>query len=284
MDDTPYLMRGIRQIPTDSSVLISSSPYLNDPRIRDWVATHMLRRSGQDRPSPSDSIILVGLLREVQDIGRIEEMLVAERKRNAALDRWFAEGFVSTFTREDLAGCPPGSVGGVFHRYLAEKGFEVDLVPRYTPKTNYDYFQFRAGQTHDLEHVICGGGFDYIGELVPYYMRLTNLFKHLSPELAGELSVFSILGATRIMTRSVLHYPQTWPTVLETVERGSRVGKASGPIFMARYEDVLQLPLAEARRRLGVEGAQDVDTSAASAIWEEIVPPHDDPALRLWRP
>ena len=37
MDDAiPYLLRGMRAVSTDSSVLVSSSRYLNDPRVRLW--------------------------------------------------------------------------------------------------------------------------------------------------------------------------------------------------------------------------------------------------------
>jgi len=270
MAEIPYLMRGIRPIATESSMLVSSSRYLNDPRLRDWIATHMLRRSGRDRPSPSDSLILSQLLQEIQDQDRIETLFTAERRRNPDLDRWFTEGFQSSFTKEDLRQYPPGSIGHRFYSYLTERNFEIDLVARWVPKTQYDFFRLRSAQTHDLEHIIGGAGFDYVGELVPYYMRLTNLFKYLEPELAGETCVQQILGATRIMTRSILHYPATWPTVLETIERGAKVGRQSDPIFMLRYEDVLHLTPEQGRKVLGVRGAEDVDTSAASVIWEEI--------------
>ncbi len=271
MDDVPYLMRGIAEVTTDSSMLVSSSKYLNDPVLRDWVSTHMLRRSGQDRPSPSDSMTLVGILGRLQDKAAIEAMFTAERRKNPALDRWFEEKFISTYGRQDLERHPPGSVGRIFYDHLTRGGFEVDLVARYEPKTQLEYFNFRAGQTHDLEHIMGGAGFDYLGELIPYYMRLTNLFKMFSPELAGELSVFSILGSTRILTRCVLHYPQTWLTALETVERGARVGRASDAFFMARYEDVFHLTPTEARAVLGIREAVDVDTRPASDIWEEKV-------------
>ena len=271
MDDVPYLMRGITAVPTDSSVLVSSSKYLNDPALRDWVATHMLRRSGQDRPSPSDSMTLVGILGRLQDKAEIEAMFTRERRKNPALDRWFEEKFISTYSRDDLGRNPPGSVGRIFYDYLCKGGFEVDLVARYEPKTQLEYFNFRSGQTHDLEHIMGGAGFDYLGELIPYYMRLTNLFKVLSAELAGELSTFSILGSTRILTRCVLHYPQTWLTALETVERGARVGRASDAFFMARYENVFHLTPTEARAALGIREAVDVDTKPASDIWEEKV-------------
>jgi ubiquinone biosynthesis protein COQ4 len=287
MADQPYLMRGIRQIATDSSTLVSSSKYLNDPRIRDWVSTHMLRRSGEDRPSPSDPATLVGYLMEVQDAERLNALMLLERQKSPKLDAWFGKAFISTYSVSDLAKYKPGTVGGLFYNYLTTKGYEVDLIPRFEPKNDYQYFQLRNGQTHDLEHILGGGGFDYLGELVPYYIRLTNVFKFFDPELAGELSVLQILGSTRIMTRAVLHYPQAWPTVVETIERGIAVGKQSDEIFMNRYEDVFEMPLQEARAALGVRGARDVDTSAASDIWEEKTtnpgPQYPDGVRASWR-
>lgn len=37
-DDLPYLARGAQPMTTESSTLISSSAYLNEPRLRDWLA------------------------------------------------------------------------------------------------------------------------------------------------------------------------------------------------------------------------------------------------------
>ena len=55
MDDIPYLLRGITQLSTASSTLISSSKYLNNAKLRDWVAAELLRRNGPDLPTPSGS-------------------------------------------------------------------------------------------------------------------------------------------------------------------------------------------------------------------------------------
>lgn len=267
MNDYSYLMQGIEPVATDSSTLISSSRYLNDPRLRDWVSTHLLRRNGPDVPTPSDSIKLVMILRELQDIDHINALFSAERAINPALEAWFNEGFSSTFEREDLVRYAPDTVGGIFYKQMKDNDLQVDIVPRFEPKNDYEYFSLRSGQTHDLEHIVGGGGFDFIGELVPYYMRLTNLFVHMSPELAGELSVFSILGSTRIVTRAVLHYPETWLVVQETIERGSKVGRESEPLFMMKYEDVFALPIKEARETLGVRGAREADTATPSKLW-----------------
>lgn len=267
MNDYSYLMKGIVPLWTDSSTLISSSKYLNDSRLRDWVSTHMLRRNGPDVPTPSDSIQLVLLLRQIQDIDHINALFAEERKKNAALDAWFEEGYASTFQRDDLAQYAPGTVGNIFYRQLVDNNLQVDIVPPVKARNDYEYFNFRAGQQHDLEHILGGGGFDFIGEVVPYYMRLANLFVHLSPELAGELSVFSILGSTRIITRAVLHYPQTWLTVLDAVERGAKVGRESDPIFLMRYEEVFHMTPEDARAHLGIRGVRIADTAAASAEW-----------------
>lgn len=235
MADYSYLMKGIETVSTDSSVLVSSSRYLNDARVRDWVATHLLRRNGPDIPTPSDSIQLVQILRDVQDIDHINALFAAERQKDPVLDAWFKEGFVSTFGLDDLKDYGSETVGGIFYAQLTDNNLQVDIVPPFTPRNDFEYYQLRAGQTHDLEHILGGGGFDFIGELVPYYIRLTNLFVHMSPELAGELSVFSIFGSTRIITRAVLHYPQTWLITQNAVERGAKVGRESAPLYMIRY-------------------------------------------------
>ena len=267
MDDYSYLMKGLTRVSTHSSLLVSSSRYLNDARIRDWVGTHLLRKNGPDAPTPSDPMPLVLALREVQDIGHINELFAAERRKNLSLDAWFREGYISSFKREDLKGYGPHTCGGIFYKQLMDNDLQVDIVPPYKPQNDYQYFMLRAGQTHDLEHVLGGGGFDFIGELVPYYMRLTNLFVHLSPELAGELSVFSVLSSTRILPRAVLHYPQTWLTALDALERGARVGRESAPLYSLRWEDAFDLPPHQAREKFGIRGVREADTATASAMW-----------------
>ena len=119
MNDYSYLMKGLTRVPTTSSTLVSSSRYLNDPRIRDWLATHLLRKNGPDAPTPSDPMPLVLALREVQDIGHINELFAAERRKNSVLDQWFREGYVSSFRRENLKDYPPETTAGIFYKHEA---------------------------------------------------------------------------------------------------------------------------------------------------------------------
>ena len=270
-DETPYLLRGINPIATASSTLVSSSPYLNHPALCDWIASAFLRRSGKDRPTSADGHDLHVILKQIFDLDRIEQLFTEERRRSPELDRWFSAGFSSSFTKAELLAHPPGSLGHTFGCYLVDHGFDIDIVPHFEPKSQFEYYSLRSGQTHDFEHIVTGGNFDILGELVPYFARLANVPRFLGAELAGIVNAGQLLGAFRLMTRTGLHYQAAFPAALAAMQAGTRVGEQSGPIFMARYEDVFHLPIDEARAALGICGAPDrnVDTAAASLEWPE---------------
>jgi len=265
--DNHYFASNNVAIETDSSVLVSSSKYLNSVLMRDWVSTYLLRRNGADRTVSSDNIDLNKALAEVLDGDEIDALFEAERKHNPELDRWLEEKFISAYCIDDFRQYAPDTVGGLYYRYLVDNNFRTDIHAAYQPTGHYDFFRRRSTQIHDFEHIVCGGSFDEIGELVPYFMRLYNVPKFLNPQLAGQVSVKSIFGALRMVTRSLLHYPETWLTVMNAMQRGMKVGELSGPIFMARYEPVFHLRPAEARAALGIVGAEDVDTREASLIF-----------------
>lgn len=263
-----YLLRGVMPVETKSSVLISSSKYLNDPRLREWVAMILLRKNGADMPPPAEMHDIISILDGLRDHRHIEEMFTAERKVNPALDRWFDEGFISDYTIDDFARYPKGSLGGLFYEQMTEGDYEIRLMSWAKPETQLQYYNLRSGQTHDFEHILCGGGFNYMGELVPYWYRLTNVFKFIkNQELAGELSVLQILGSLRYTVRTLLHYPQIWQTCVAAIQRGMRVGQESEALFMAKLEPVFHLPLEEARHALGVRSVEDVDTNREGAIF-----------------
>lgn len=273
MNQIPYLMRGVMPVGTESSVLVSSSKYLNHPRLRDWLAMIALRKNGPDLPPPAEMYEFIGILNELRDFDRIEEMFAAERRINPALDAWFEEGFISDYTIADFAQYDPGSLGGILYEQMTAGDYELQITPWSQPKTQLDFYNLRSGQTHDFEHILMGGGFNFMGELVPYWYRMTNVFKHIrDPELAGELSVIQIFGSMRYTIRTMLHYPQVWLTAVDAMERGIRAGRESDAIFMAKMEPVLHLPLEEARKALGVRGAVDVDTHREGAFWAERAP------------
>lgn len=113
--------------------------------MRDWVATHLLRRNGRDRGVASDNIDLNKALVDVLDGPEIDALFDEERKTNPQLDRWLDEQFISSYSIDDFKDYPPDTVGGLYHRhYLVESNFRLDIHAAYEPSRHYDYFRRRV--------------------------------------------------------------------------------------------------------------------------------------------
>jgi hypothetical protein len=84
---------------------------------------------------------------------------------------------------------------------------------------------------------------------------------------------YKMFAALRYTSRTILHYPEVWWHCMDAIHRGMTAGWASEPLFMQKLEPVLGLPLAEARKALGVRAAVDRDTGQASAFWLGEGPP-----------
>lgn len=274
-EDLPYLQRGRQKVETTSSVLISSSKYMNDFRIREWVTTQCLKRNGVDYPVTYGIPSLIDAVREVQDHERIEALFDAARRDWPAFDKWLDERWLARLTREDMKSCPEGSVGGIWYKWLVGAGMEVDIIPTFEPRSGFEYFFLRGVQIHDIMHILSGGGFDGIGEIMPAFLKYGNLFRYFTPELAGLLNVQNTLLTIPMFMRGPLHYPELTLRMFELAHYAMKVGEQSDALFLPRYEDWLDLPLEEARRKFGVRGAQTIDTSRESAYWSEAVDRYD---------
>ena len=104
--DNSYFGSNNKVVETESSVLASSSKFLNSPLMRDWMATYLLRRNGTDRTVSSDNIDLNKALADVLDGDEIDALFEAERKVNPELDRWLGEQFISRSTIDDFRQYP----------------------------------------------------------------------------------------------------------------------------------------------------------------------------------
>jgi hypothetical protein len=158
-DESQYFMQGRQNIETGSSVLVSSSKYLNSAILRDWISQEMLRRNGADYPATYAIPAVVQELLGLQDHARIEELFTKARKSWPELDSWFSSNHVSTYTKEDLARHAAGTVGHALHSYLESWGLELDLSTHTQFQGQYGYWMLRAGQQHDVEHILGGGGY-----------------------------------------------------------------------------------------------------------------------------
>lgn len=275
-DYVPYFMRGLQDIPTASSRLVSSSKFLNHPVIREYVMQESLRKNGRDFPMTYALPGLFQALYQIRDEKRINEMLAEECKTKPELAAWFEEGFISTFTRQDLAKYGPNTCGGEYYHYLSSNNFEIVLDPRiemdptWKPKSMLDYWDLRTGQTHDLDHLLGGAGFDFLGETTPLFMRIEGYFAYFdNPELAGELSTLLSIMAFPTFMRTMIHYPSTWPAMSRHITNGMKVGRESEPWFLKKFEPCFGMTKQEARDYLGMKGVTDVETWEESDVWSE---------------
>lgn len=271
--DYSYFTSGVRPGQSSSSDLRSTSKYLNHPGLRQWLATHFLRRNGPDRPIPSDAASgLLQALDDLRDDAEVTRMIDAEKERNPSFRDWVDERWISPMQVEDFAKFDPDSFGGIYYRYMTVNGYRLNLGykdPR--PASDLEFIRIRSAQIHDYEHLMTGGGFNSMGEMVPLFSRLSNPFAHYAPDLAMNIAPHYIFLAHRMVMRSFLHYPQTWPTTLDLIVQGIEVGLASDPVYQARYEDALHLPVPQAREMLGFRKARDYDSAAMDLIFSEQV-------------
>lgn len=271
MDRDHYFLRGVRPVTTSSSILVSSSKYLNNPRLRDWVAMISLRQNGQDLPAAAELVELFDILHDLRDYERIESLFHEERKTNQKLSAWFEEEYYAPEMKiEDYANFAADTLGGALYKALnGVYEVEVDKSQWKRADSQYEYYWRRHAQTHDLEHILTGGTLDALGELVPAWFKMTNVPRFIkNQELACELVAIHVFASLRYTVRTMLHYPEVWMDCADAIQRGIVIGSASDPLFLAKLEPVLSLPICEAREILGVRGVVDRDTSAASAFWE----------------
>jgi ubiquinone biosynthesis protein COQ4 len=269
-----YLGKNIRRASTESSVLASSSRWLNNAAVRDILATWLLRKNGPDFPVEADHTLgMREATEQVIPLAELEALMVEERRINPTFDAFMAEGFFSRFRNDDFDRFAPGTVGGIIGRQIRDFGFDltlgVDMSKVEPPATNVGFWKLRTGQTHDFEHIMVGGQFNSIGEIVVIFGKAANNSAHLSPKLASALNAYLLFSGMRMVSRSLLHYPETWPKALECLEQGIRVGRASAPMYAYRYEDVFHLTPEAARQQLGVKHAVEVDSEQASMIFRE---------------
>lgn len=263
---------GRKKVATESSVLVSSSPFLNDIRLREWLSTESLRRNGADYPLLFGIPSMVEAVEQGRDEEKVAALIQAERRLNPALDQWFAERFISSFTLADLASNPSGSIGRLLFEHMDSLGLEPELTPQrmvdpdWVPQSDIDFFTLRFNQIHDFNHILGEIGFDVIAEIWPTGLMTGNIFTHVGAELAGELLRLNTLTTFPWFTRAMLNYPEVWPTIWRNMSEGYRVGQQSDLLFTVRYEDFLHLNPTEARDAIGMRGVEGPTSSLEASL------------------
>lgn len=258
-EESAYLKAGVKPLSTRSSVLVSSSKYLNSPALRDVVAQEMLRKVGSDLP-PAYFIPEMGAaFEEVADPGHTLALFQQERDRNPVFAAWLDEGFISDFSPGRLREHQPGTLGERVYRFVVDSGLDIDFMFKGTPANDHQYWLKRFIQSHDIQHMITGFDVSPLGEYALIMLNSTNYYDHFRPALAAELSQQTTLQVASGWMRATLHYPETLPLFWEAIDRARRMARAlPRPLFYERWEDYWDMGIPAIREHLGItEAPQD---------------------------
>lgn len=240
-----------------SSVLRSSSKYLNDPRLRDWVSTESLRRNGRDYNHYGGVLELLDIFRDLTPTDEINALFAIAKSKNAELANWFDERYLYHHDLDQLRPLPPGTLGREYANMLDEQNLTPDFLPDEGTASDWDYYKRRAQQTHDIEHVVTSFRYDPVGEFGLIAIKGINLLVNLGPELSQHLNAYSQFLLVTGLSRMSLHYPHILPSIYRAIGQGERIGREMKPIFLPKYEEMFDWPLEEVRSALNVVVPED---------------------------
>lgn len=269
-----YLGKNIRMAECTSSVPQSSSRWLNNAMVREVLPIWLLRKNGPDFPVEADHTLgLQSAFDQVLPEAEASALFMEELKVNPALADHVAQGFQPTWPNEHFLDYPEGTVGGIMGYQIREHGFDLTLGMGPVPDdlTPFQYFRRRARLVHDFEHIVTGGQFTSIGEIVITMARVANMTEHLSPKLASAVNTYQAFSGLRMFTRSLLHYPEAFATALKCMEQGIHVGRNSPPFWAFKWEEVFDKTPAEARRHFGMPEVDFIESHRDEAIFRELL-------------
>jgi ubiquinone biosynthesis protein COQ4 len=255
--EVDYLKGGMQPLATDSSVLISSSKYLNSAAMRNLVAQEMLRKYGTDLTPAYFIPETNAAFAEVTDYSHIVALVAAERERLPEFAAWLDRRFISDFSAARVADFRPGTLGERVNAFV-NSGFDIDFMFKGDPADDYQYWLKRFIQSHDIQHMVTGFDVTPIGEYALIQLNNTNYFDYFSPELACEFTRHTTFAVACGSMRANLHYPRTVPLLLDALALGREMGRGlSKPLFYVKWEDYWDNSIAEIREDLHIRNSPE---------------------------
>ncbi len=252
--DRAYFNGGMVSIATESSLLVSNSPYLNHGGLRTLIAQEMLRRNGADLPNTAFIPEVAQILHELEDMPTILRMFEEEKARLPRFAEWLDRRQLSDFSPEEVKDCAPGTLGAALRQWMAETGYRLDLFFQEVQVTNdFTYYLRQTSLTHDIEHMVTGFGPNHGGEVAMVTANMHARARYFRPELANFFNrVFAYLKAKTIL-KDALYYPEALAVNLEGEFKGAEQGRNwKYPIMLAPWRDMADWQIADIREELGI--------------------------------
>ena len=252
--DYEYYNGGIKKHTTESSVLVSSSKYLNSGPLRVLIAQEMLRRNGPDMPNTAFIPEVAQILHDMEDIPRILTLFEEEKRRLPEFRDWLDNRKLSNFKVEEVKDCKPGTLGSVIYDFLANSGYNIDhFFQGMEINSDYTFYLKERAYTHDIEHMITGFETNHGGEIALLTANMYAMYNYFCPELAAFFNRVPTYLRAKTMMKSGLHHPEAFRHHLEAEEVGMKQGKDwKVPLMVVPWRDYIDHPVEELRERFGI--------------------------------
>lgn len=249
-----YFNGAIKTITTESSVLISSSKYLNNSELRNLISQEMLRRNGQDMPNTAFIPEVAQILVTMEDFGRIMELFEAEKARLPKFAEWCEKRALADFKKDEVKDCAPGTLGAALHDFMVNSGYELDIFYREIQVVNDLTFYFRqTALTHDIEHMVSGFGPNHGGEVALLTANLHSKVRYFHPELASFFNRVQVYLKAKTIMKDGLYYPEAMALNLEAEFRGAEQGRNwAYPMMLADWRAMVDWQIDDIRKELGI--------------------------------
>jgi ubiquinone biosynthesis protein COQ4 len=247
--DFDYYNGAIKKFTTESSVLVSSSPYLNNAKLRELIAQEMLRRNGYDTPNTAYIPEVAQILHQLEDHADILRLFEEEKQRLPVFRAWLDRRQLSDFKVDEVKDCAPGTLGAVIYDFLANSGYNMDhFFQGMKIETDFDFYLKERTLTHDIEHMITGFETDHAGEIALLAANARAFYGYFRPELAAFFNrVGSYLKARTVM-RSGLFYPEAFKIELDAEDFGAQQGRNwKMPLMLLPYRDMIHRQVSDIR-------------------------------------
>ncbi len=252
--DFDYFNGSIKKIGTNSSVLVSSSPYLNNARLRDLIAQEMLRRNGADVPNTAFIPEVAQILHQLEDHATIFRLFEEEKQRLPEFKAWLERRQLADFKAEEVKDCAPGTLGAVIYDFLANSGYQNDFFFQGMKiETDFDYYLKQRTLTHDLEHMITSFETDHAGEIALLAANTRAYYAYFRPELAAFFNRTGTYLRAKTMMKSGLFYPECFKVELDAEDFGAVQGRNwKKPLMMLPWRDLVNTQVSEIRETYGI--------------------------------
>ncbi|MBU6392993.1 MAG: hypothetical protein KGQ75_00305 [Sphingomonadales bacterium] len=280
--DRAYFNGAIKTIATESSVLVSSSRYLNSAPLRAVIAQEMLRRNGPDLPNTAYIPEVAQILHELEDMPRVIELFEMEKARLPRFREWLEKRSLANFTIEETRGCAPGTLGAAIHDFMANSGYQLDLFFQEIKVVNdFTFYLRQTALTHDIEHMVSGFGPNHGGEIALINANMHAKARYFHPELSCFFSRIAFYLKAKTIMKDGLHYPEAMVLNLEAEYLGAEQGRNwAYPLMLVDWRQYVDVQIEDIRRELNITPVLPAGTwDATNRLCNEDDPHYGEPLL-----